>query len=63
MTRTDAILRAVRVLLEARRAELDAAQDLRGLELSLKFSPQCLEPRTVIDRIERERPHARQKLS
>jgi hypothetical protein len=55
MTRTEAILSAVRALLEARRHELDAATDLRGVVLDLKFTAGHLEPRTVIDRIERER--------
>lgn len=55
MTRTDAILRAIRVLLDARRTELDAMADIRGLILDLKFAPEILEPRTIIDRVERER--------
>jgi len=55
MTRTDAIVLTIRRLLERRRAEIDAADDLRGLVLDLKFSPGCLEPRTIIDRMERER--------
>lgn len=55
MTRTDAIIRHVTALLESRRRELDAATDLAAIELDLKFSPGCLEPRTVIDRIQRER--------
>lgn len=55
MTRADAIERAFKVWLESRRAELDAAQGLRCLVLDLKFSPDALEPREVIDRIERER--------
>lgn len=54
MTRTDAIVAAVRRFLEARRAELDGASDLRSLTLVLKFSPDHLEPRAVIDSIERE---------
>lgn len=53
MTRTDAILHALKRRLEARRAELDAASDLRGIVLDLKFSPDCLMPREIVDRIER----------
>ncbi len=58
MTRTEAILKAVRALLEERRTEFDRAVDMRGLTIDLKFSPNCLEPRTVIDRVERERARA-----
>lgn len=61
MTRTDAILKAFERLLNARRSELDKANDLRGLIVDLKFSPDCLEPRTVIDRIERS--HERNTVS
>jgi hypothetical protein len=53
MSRTDAILHALRRRLEARRAELDAATDLRSLVLDLKFSPDCVSPREIVDRIER----------
>lgn len=53
MTRTDAILHALRRKIESRRAELDAATDLRSLVLDLKFSPECLTPREIIDRMER----------
>lgn len=55
MTRTDAIIRSVVALLESRRRELDAATDLVAVDLELRFSPECLEPRTVIDQIRRER--------
>lgn len=55
MTRTDAILAALTALLGERRRELDAATDLRVLVLDLKFSPDRLEPRAIVDRIERER--------
>lgn len=53
MTRTEAILHAIRRRIEARRKELDAADDLRVLVLDLKFSPDCLLPREIVDRIER----------
>jgi hypothetical protein len=55
VTRTDAILAALTALLGERRRELDAATDLRVLVLDLKFSPDRLEPRAIVDRIERER--------
>ena len=58
MTKTDAILAALRVLADARRAEWDGARDLRGLTIELKFSPDHLEPRAVVDSIERERRRA-----
>lgn len=54
MTRTDAILKAVQRLLETRRAEIDRADDLRSVILDLKFAPGRLDPRTIVDRIERE---------
>lgn len=63
MTRTDAILKAIQALLDARRAQLDAASDIRGLILDIKFSPDCLEPRTVIDILERERRTVPRKSS
>jgi hypothetical protein len=55
MTRTEAILHAIRRRLDARRVELDAAKDLRGFVIDLKFSPgeETLLPREVVDRIER----------
>jgi hypothetical protein len=53
VTRTDAILKAIRERLEERRSEIDKANGMRGLTLDLKFSPGCLEPREVIDRVER----------
>lgn len=53
MTRTDAILLAIRRRVEKRRAELDSADDLRGLTIELKFSPDCLEPREIDDKVQR----------
>lgn len=54
MTRTDAIVRAVIELLEARRPELDGASTLRTLTLDLRFAAGHIEPRSIVDRIERE---------
>jgi hypothetical protein len=54
MTRTDAILHALRKRLDARRAELDAAADLRHLVIELRFTPgERVTPYEVVDRIER----------
>lgn len=55
MSRTDVIKRAVCALLDARRAELDAAADLYELTLELKFDGETWEPRSMIDHITRER--------
>jgi hypothetical protein len=54
MSRTDAILEAVRVIVEARRAELDAAQDLRALTIAIKIAPGRWRPRLAVLQLERE---------
>lgn len=54
MTRTDAIKKAIDLLLESRRAELDAAEDIAGLSLDLSFSSGTWKPWRVIDNIRRE---------
>ena len=51
-TRTDLILAAVRELLEAERAELDAVKFLTSLEIHLKFDPKHWSPQKV--RLRRE---------
>ena len=54
VTRTDAILHAIRSRLESRRVELDAAGDLRYLVLELRFTPgERVTPYEIVDRIER----------
>lgn len=55
MTKTDAIRKAVMSLATARQAEWDAMEDLRSLTIVLRFSPEHLEPRAVVDSVERER--------
>jgi len=55
MSRTDEIKRALALLIEARRAELDAADDLSKLEVRLFFSPRCDRPREVEMQIGRKR--------
>ena len=48
MTRTDLILAAVRELLEAERAELDAVKELKALHIDLKFDPGRCAPQKVL---------------
>ncbi len=55
MKRSDAIKKAFDVWLESARAELDTVDEIRCIVLDLRFSPGALEPRNVIDRIEKER--------
>ena len=55
MTRTDLIFAAVRELLEAERAQLDAVQLLTSLEIDLKFDPRHWKPQKVRLRQEKER--------
>ena len=52
--RTDAILEAVKTILEARRAEIDAAEDLRALTLEVKLRPRSATVRAVIAQSEHE---------
>ena len=54
-TRTDLILAAVRELLEAERAELDALELLTSVEIHLKFDPQRSAPMKLLFRRETER--------
>lgn len=65
MTRTDAILHAIRRQIDKRRAELDAASDLRHLVIELRFTPgEELMPIETIDRIERgERRKTRRDIA
>lgn len=53
MTRTNAIVAAIRRVLEARQQEIDTARDLSKVEIDLHFSPDQIEPREVVHRIER----------
>lgn len=54
MSRTDAILDAVRRVVEARRVELDAATDLRAVTVGVKIAPGRWSPRAVVLNLERE---------
>lgn len=55
MTRTDAIKKAIDLLLESRRVELDASEDIAGLTLDLSFTSGVWKPWRVVDNIRRER--------
>lgn len=55
MTRTDAIKKAIDLLLESRRVELDAAEDIAGLAIDLSFSSGTWKPWRLVDNIRRER--------
>ena len=59
MTRTEAIRQAVLAVLEAKREELNAADDLRSLVIDLKFRTGHYKPRTVVLRRESETVHDR----
>lgn len=54
MSRTDVMLEAIRAVVEARRAEIDAAQDLRAVVLDIKLRPGVWTPRAVVVNLERE---------
>lgn len=54
MTRTDAICEAIRRVVEARRAEIDAAVDLRAVTIDVKIPTGGWKPRAVILQLERE---------
>lgn len=54
MTRTEAIRDAVFAVLEAKREELNAADDLRSLVIDLKFRAGHSRPRVVVLRRESE---------
>jgi len=62
MTRTDAVIRAVTAQLNARRAAIDGATDLRAVILDVKLSPNALEPRTVVARLEHEGEAPRRRV-
>lgn len=47
MTRTEAIRRAIETTLEQHRPQLDAANDLEGVAIVLRFRPEHLRPRAV----------------
>ncbi len=48
MTRTGAILKAVEAELEKHKTDLDAARDLEGVKIVLRFRPEHLRPRVVL---------------
>ena len=54
MSRTDVILEAVQTLIEARRVDLDAADQLSSLNIYLKFKPGSWAPRKALIRPETE---------
>ena len=54
MTRTDAILQAIAAELEKRRPELDGADGLRLVSVSVRLNRRTGKPHTVLSRTERE---------
>lgn len=54
MSRTDVVIDALKAVVEARRAEIDAAQDLRAINLDVRLKPGAWTPRAVVLNLERE---------